>query len=324
MSLGSTIANIAMNVGRVISQHAPEILMVAGTTAVVGGTVVTAVQTTKLDEELYDIRCKQEELKRNKDEFHPQDYKKELFQIKKAAALRVAKIYSWSAILIGGGVICFFGAYGIMRRRQALLVASLAAAEKAFEEYRARVIADVGEEKDLEYYYGLKKTQIEEQVTDDKGKTKTVTKDVYEADKPMVSRYAILLTPEFSSEASDDVTTNKNMLISMQNYWNSVLPSRKKVFLNEIYHELGIDETWESRQVGWNYDADIHGDGKIKFRTIDIMVRDDNDPYGYRNAVIVDFNVDGDIAHTLPKNPQLLGMEVEDHIMKAERICECA
>ena len=93
----------------------------------------------------------------------------------------------------------------------------------------------------------------------------------------------------------------------------------KKVYLNEVYHELGIDETWESRMVGWDYNADNHGDGKIQFIITEIVVRDQS-ARGYHKELIVDFNVDGDIAHKLPKNPSLLGMEVDDHIGKAERV----
>lgn len=324
MALGQTITSLALRATRVISAHAPEILMAVGAVSVTAGAVTVATQTTKLEDALGDIREAQEEHKAKYGLMDPKEYKKELISIKLAAAKKVAKIYAGPVLLIAGGMTCFFSAFGIMKRRQGVLVASLAAANKAFEEYRARVIEDQGEDKDKEYLYGLKKTKVTKEITDENGKKKKVTEDVFVSDAPIISRYAIKFTPEFASEASDDINYNIALLKSMQTSWNALFPSRKKVFLNEIYHELGVDETLESRLVGWDYNADEHGDGKIHFILIQTVVYDKNDPMGYHKELIVDFNVDGDIAHKLPKNPALLGMEVEDHIIKAERVCEIA
>lgn len=320
MALGQTITSLVLRAGRVISAHAPEILMAVGAVSVTAGAVTVATQTTKLEDALSDIREAQEEHKAKYGLMDPKEYKKELVAIKLAAVKKVAKIYAGPVLLISGGMTCFFSAFGIMKKRQGVLVASLAAANKAFEEYRARVIEDQGADKDKEYLYGLKKKTITSEVVDENGKKKKVTEEVFEQDASMISRYAIRFTPEFTAEAVDDITTNEAVLGSIQSYWNSILPARKKVFLNEIYHELGIDETMESRLVGWDYDNDEHGDGKIKFEIIRTIVYDANDPHGWHKELIVDFNVDGDIAHKLPKNPAMLGMEVEDHILRAERI----
>ena len=269
MALGQTITSLVLRAGRVISAHAPEILMAVGAVSVTAGAITVATQTTKLEDELCDIRKAQEEHKAKYGLMDPKEYKKELVAIKLTAVRKVAKLYAGPVLLISGGMTCFFSAFGIMKKRQGVLVASLAAANKAFEEYRARVIEDQGEDKDKEYLYGLKKTKITKEITDENGKTKKVTEEVYTSDAPIISRYAVKFTPEFASEASDDVNFNIAMLKSMQNSWNALLPSRKKVFLNDIYHEMGIDETMESRLVGWDYNADEHGDGKIQFIIIE-------------------------------------------------------
>lgn len=317
--LGETIKSLGIRGARFVASHAPEILMALGTVGVVSGTVIVAKQSTKLEEELGDILDAQDDLKRHKDEFqNEKEYKKELLQIKLAAAKKVAKIYAPGTLLVVSGVVCFFGAFGMVKKQNGILAASLAAANKAFNDYRARVIKDQGEEKDKEYLYGLKREEIE--VKDENGETKKVSALVDDKENGVVSRYAIRFTPEFTSEASTDVNYNLMILKSAERSWNALLPARKKVYLNEIYHELGVDETWESRMVGWDYDADKFGDGKIQFIITEVVVRDDNDPLGYHKELIVDFNVDGDIAHKLPKNPQLLGMEVEDHVNGAERV----
>ena len=309
---------IVTNIGRTTAAHLPEILMAVGTIGVATGVVMTAKQTTKLDSELEEIRERQDEVKRTKDNYDEKEYKKELLKIKIAAAKKVAKIYAIPVTLVLSGVVCYFGAFGIVKKESGILAASLAAANKAFDEYRARVVADQGEDKDKEYLYGLKKETIE--TTDENGKKVKEEVFVQDADSDCISRYAIRFTPEFASEASNDVNYNMMILKSCERTTNALLPARKKIYLNEIYHELGVDETWESRQVGWDYNADDFGDGKVQFIITEIVVRDDSDPLGYHKELIVDFNVDGDIAHKLPKNPSLLGMEVVDHINQAERV----
>lgn len=320
MSIGQTLTSLGIRAMRTVSKYSPEILMIVGTAGVVSGTVIAAKQTLKVEEELSDIREKQDELKEYKDRYTEKEYKKELFQIKKGAALKLVQIYGPSVMLIGGGITCYFSAFGIMKKRQGVLVASLAAANKAFEAYRARVIEDQGKEKDKEYLYGLKKEKLTTTEVDENGKKKKVTEDVYTQDGANISRYAVRFTPEFATEASTDVNYNASILKSTEASFNALLKSRKKIYLNEVYHELGIDETYESRIVGWDYNNDNHGDGKIHFDITQIVEWDSNDPLGYHKELIVDFNVDGDIAHRLPKNPAFLGMEVEDHIIKADRV----
>lgn len=319
--LGS-LKTVALRVTRMVVAHAPEILMGVGTIGVAAGTIVVAKQATKLEDELSEIKDAQYDLKDQKDTMDAKEYKKALLAIKVAAAKKVAKIFAPGAVLVIAGVVCFFSAFGFVKKENGILAASVAAANKAFEEYRARVVEDQGADKDKEYLYGLKKEKIEVETTDENGNTKKekVEALVVDPEKSNISRYAIRFTPEFSGEAYPDVNNNLMILKSCERTWNAVLPSRKKVYLNEIYQELGIDETWESRMVGWDYDADNFGDGKIRFDITEVIVRDDNDPLGYHKELIVDFNVDGDIVHKLPKNPQLLGMEVEDHINGAEKV----
>lgn len=318
------LKTFALRAVRTTIQHTPEILMALGTIGVVGGTAITVKQTMKLDGELQGFNDAQEDLKRHKDAFPDEKaYKKELMMIKIGAAKRVVRILAPGIVPVAAGVVCYFSAFGIIKKANGVLALNIAAANKAFEEYRARVIEDQGEDKDKEYLYGLKKEQLEIETVDENGKTKKEKVDalVLDPDKGNISRYAIRFTPEFTSEASGtDLDYNMYVLTTCQNYWNSILPARKKVWLNEIYKELGIEETQESRIAGWDYDADKFGDGKIMFIITQIVVRDDNDPRGWHKELIVDFNVDGDIMHKLPKSPQLLGMEVEDHVECADQM----
>lgn len=324
MALGTAIKNIAIRSSRFLVQHTPEILMIVGTAGVISGTVVIAKASTKLEDELKDVKDAQDDLKEKKEEMDDKEYKKELLQIKKAAALKVAKLYTPGTLLVVGGVVCYFAAFGKVKKENGILAASLAAVNKAFDEYRARVIEEYGDDKDKEFLYGLKKKKIVVEETDENGNTKQVEKEVLVKDdaKSNISQYAIRFTPEFSTEASEDINYNVRILRAIQRDFNALLPGRKKIFLNEVYRALDIEETEESRRVGWDYNEDTFGDGKIEFIVTCITVSDVNDPRKYHNELIVDFNVDGDLMHKLPKNPSLLGMETQDHIDNAFRIVE--
>lgn len=324
MSLGTAIGNIAVRVGRFAVKYSPEILMGLGTVSVVSGTVVVAKNTLKLDELLEADRKEQEKIQKYRDsgyvgkvEYTEDDAKKDLMIVKKSAAIKTVKLYAPGALLITAGIACFFGAFGILKARNGALAIALASANQAFDEYRQRVIEDQGEDKDKEYLYGLKKEKIE---TVDPETGKKVKEEVFVSNgNDNISRYAIRYTPEFSTEAGWDVNYNAAMLRSIEHAFNAMLPGRKKIYLSEVYKELGVEETYESRLVGWDYNADNAGDGKIMFIITEIVERDDNSATGYRKELIVDFNVDGNVAASLPRNAATLGMEVEDHVELAER-----
>lgn len=327
MGLGAAIKNLAIRGSRFAVAHSPEIFMGIGTIGVVTGAVIIGKRSTKLEELLASSKEEQDKIKEygeagevNGREYTQEDVKKDLFVVKKEAAIKIIKTEAPGALILIAGISCYFVAFGIMKRRQAALAVALASANKAFEEYRARVIADQGEEKDKEYLYGLKKEKIE---TVDPETGKKVKEEVLTSDGTgSVSRYAVRFTPQYSTEASADINYNTQLLKVAENSFNMMLPGQKKIFLNQVYAELGIDETYESRLVGWDYYADNHGDGKIQFIITEVVERDDNDPSGYHKELIVDFNVDGNVAYKLPRNSAALGMEVEDHITKAERLTE--
>lgn len=328
MSLGTTITNLTVRAGRFVTTHSPEIFMGLGTVATIGGTVMIARKASTTDDVLKKFKDAQDQIKEAKDtgklpdgqEYSLDDAKHDLFIVKKDAVITYVKTFAPGALVLATGITCFFVAFGIMKKRQGVLVASLAAANKAFDEYRQRVIADQGEEKDKEYLYGLKKETIET-IDPETGK-KVKSESLVQTSDGMISRYAVIFTPEYATEATVDVNYNTIQLKSLQNTMNALLPSRKKIFLSEVYDELGIDQTAESRLVGWDYLADNFGDGKIEFIITECVEQDNNDPSGYRKYLIVDFNVDGNIANKLPKNAASLGMETQDHVDRADRVIE--
>src|SRR5690606_40152791 len=78
-------------------------------------------------------------------------------------AIEVAKLYA-PAVAFGVGTLASItGPQVILTRRNTALTAALGIATKTVRDYRDRVIADQGSEKDLEYRFGVSEREIVEE-----------------------------------------------------------------------------------------------------------------------------------------------------------------
>ena len=88
---------------------------------------------------------------------------------------------------------------------------------------------------------------------------------------------------------------NRFFLITQQNYCNGLLKAKSRLFLNEVYDILGFPRTKAGTTVGWVYDEEKPiGDNFVDFGLND--ERNADFINGYKNTVLLDFNVDGDIS----------------------------
>lgn len=102
-----------------------------------------------------------------------------------------------------------------------------------------------------------------------------------------------------------DPEYNLAFLQSKQNYCNDLLKSRANsstiktgyLFLNEVYDMLGIPRTKEGAVVGWVYNEEKPiGDNFVDFGLFRLNDERNSDFInGFKNTVILDFNVDGNI-----------------------------
>ena len=84
---------------------------------------------------------------------------------------------------------------------------------------------------------------------------------------------------------------------------NDKLRANGHVFLNEVYKELGFDDTKAGQVVGWIYDPENpNGDNYIDFGIYDVYNCSKSEAErktafvnGYERSIILDFNVDGNI-----------------------------
>ena len=279
--------------GLKLKKYSPEILLGVGVASIIGGTVLACKATLKIEEivEEKDDRVKKiKEAKENysEDKYSAQDYQKDLAITYIQATVKIGKLYAPAATLTAVGIGCILTSHNIMKQRNLALMAAYKLIEKGYSEYRQRVIADLGIEKDREYRYGIKKETVEEEVTDAKGKTKTVKKEVSILEG--VSDYAKFFD-ESSNQWSKSPEYNLTFLKCQQNSANDMLKSRGHVFLNEVYDMLGIPRTDAGSIVGW---IDGDGDSYIDFGIYDVTNYKKRDfVNGYERSILLDFNVDG-------------------------------
>ncbi len=94
-----------------------------------------------------------------------------------------------------------------------------------------------------------------------------------------------------------DAEFNLMFLRAQQQYANDLLISRGHLFLNEVYDMIGVPRTKAGQVVGWVYNPENPvGDNYVDFGMYDIHRPGAREfVNGYEKAILLDFNVDGNI-----------------------------
>jgi hypothetical protein len=288
-------------VSRVALAHGPEILTGLGIVSGAATVVLASTATLKLEPIIDDTKTDLDALNAlehaQSDDLRTTEYKGSSFARDKTRAYtkavgRVGKLYL-PAIATGAlSVGCILGAHGILRKRNAAVIAAYTALEKGYEMYRKRVIEEIGEDRERDIRFGFKDEVIKDKKT---GETHTVT----HTRKNVPSEYARFFD-EGNENWEPDGDYNLNFLHTWQNYWNDRLKGRGYVFLNEVYESLGFEHTQGGQAVGWTISED--GDNFIDFNIYDL----DNERKrmfvnGRERAILLDFNVDGVVWNKIRK-----------------------
>lgn len=231
-------------------KHSPAILFAVGVTSGIA-TVVTACRSTlKVEDVLKNIEKDklkaQEALGLNREDYTENIYKRDMVIIHVQGAAKLVQLYAPAIVLGTISVACLTGSHRILTNRNAGLTAAYTAVSKGFDEYRERVRADVGDDKEREYYYGAEKHDVT--TTDKSGKTHTkkVTKSSREGGTPYARFYG---SDNFNWSPIGGY--NVSFLRGIQTFANQRLQAKGHLFLNDLYKDLGMDETSDGAIRGW-------------------------------------------------------------------------
>lgn len=279
-------------------KRSPEILVAVGIVGAVASAVMACKATTKIDEILGETKDKLDKIKECADnsdmeeDYNADDAKKDTAIVYTHAGIKLVKLYGPAISLGILSISSILASNAILRKKGKALAAAYAVLGQGFKDYRSRVVERFGPEVDHQLKYNMKVTEVEEIVTDEKGKEKKVKKTIETAD-PNVSGYLRYLTrsnPNWE-ENSDFV---EMFLQAQQNYANDKLRAIGHLTLNDVYDMLGMPDTKAGMVVGWIYDLDCpNGDNYVEFDIKKVHIP--NERGEYEEAYAVDFNVDGNI-----------------------------
>ena len=287
--------------GLKLKKHSPEILVVGGVVGLVTSGVMACKATTKLSAilddskeqiELFDKVAANPEMVN--EEYTVEDAEKDKKIVKVQTAVKVAKLYAPSIAVGVVSIGAIFASNNIMRKRNVALGAAYATVDRAFKDYRNRVVDRFGEELDKELRYNLKTKEVKETIEDENGKKKTVKRNIKYMDSPMPSEFAVIYDDGCAGWTKDP-EDNKFFLIQQQRYANERLKRRGYLSLNEVYELLGFPSTKAGQVVGWLYDCkdpNYKGDNFVDFGLYNVDCEPNRDfVNGYERNIILDFNV---------------------------------
>ena len=281
-------------------KHSPEILAGVGVVGVVGSLVMACKATTKLSDILEESKEQLDKIKEvaadpaYEEKYSQDDAKKDTTITYVQTAMKVTKLYAPSVILCASSLGCLLASNNILKKRNAALSAAYMTVDKSFKEYRKRVADRFGEEVEKEIRYNIKAEEITK--VDEDGNEVTETVKVMDGtdDPNSYSDYARFFD-ESCAAWQNDAEYNLTFLKAQQQYANDLLKAKGRLFLNEVYRMLGIDETKAGQVVGWVYNPDNPtGDNFVDFGIYN-MQRERVRAFvnGYEPNILLDFNVDG-------------------------------
>lgn len=231
---------------RVTIDHSPEILTAIG----VIGSFTTAFLASKATIKAYQL-VELEEAQRQ-EVLEPSEIIRLCWKVYIPAAT--------SAALTTGAIV---GSAQVNNRRAAAMAAAYSVSERAFGEYRAKVIERVGENKERAYRDEIAQDRVNARPASDSVVVVTENGDVLCFDH-YTGRY-------FKSSMES--------LRQAENQINFDIISSGYASLSDFYHILGVPPTAVTDEVGWNTDNPL----KLRFSAV---MSEDNRP-----CIAIDFDV---------------------------------
>jgi len=267
-------------------KNSPHIFFVGGTVGIIATVVMACRSTLKLSDTLDDISVDIKNvkvLKASSPEYAKHQYSRDMAYVYSKATWQMTKLYGPPIILGAVSIGALTGSHVILTKRNTALMVAYATVTQAFNDYRDRVRAELGSERELEAYRGIERVVEHDQRTED-GKIPVVK----QIDPNKMSIYARCFD-ESSTHYEDDAELNKMFILCQQNLANDRLQAHGHVFLNEVYDWLGLERSGAGSVCGWRLSKE--GDNYIDFGIFE--ARSARFVNGNERSIWLDFNVDG-------------------------------
>ncbi|AVD99483.1 hypothetical protein SEA_BING_61 [Streptomyces phage Bing] len=285
-----------------IKTNSPAILLGVGVVGVTTSVVLACRATLKLSDVLEKGEEDLEKVKTTPAVEDEEERSKAKFGVQLQTAIKVVRLYTPSALLLGASIGALAGSHVILQKRNASLVAAYTVVSQGFKEYRARVVADQGKEKDFEYRFGKSEKEIAEEGKN--GPEVSVIKGPDQDDLKHKTEWTYArVFDRHNPNWSDVPHQNQNFIHMVESSANRRLIINGYLFLNDVYEMLGFPKTQAGQQVGWVVNpAEGEGDGIVDFGVWNEgTFKGVEWISGQRDALLLDFNVDGVVTKFFPK-----------------------
>lgn len=309
-----TVSTTFNKVSFQLKKHSPEILIVAGVIGTVASTVMACKATTKVSKIVDETKNSVDEIHeatekgvtRAGENYSADDSKKDLALVYFQTGVKLAKLYAPSVMLGTLSITSIVASNNILRKRNVALAAAYATVDKGFKDYRSRVVERFGEEVDRELKNNVKAKKVTVTETDpETGAEKKVKKTQFVVNPSDISGYARFFE-KYTTDSEGNSILNPNwesnneynlmFLKAQEQYANDLLHAKKRLFLNDVYEMLGLPPTKAGQVVGWVYDPDSpKSDGFVDFGLYKDNLTYSDYVEGHDPAILLDFNVDGNI-----------------------------
>ena len=267
MDLKLKLSQTCGKVGSTLDKRSPEILLAFGIISFVGAVATSVNSTLKVEKVVSNHIEKINEIKDLAESGTTEitdDKSGEVVEltpdvIKRVKAVRyakmglaVTKLYAPTIIFTGLGLTCFLASFGIMKKRNAALAVGLSTLRTAFDEYRSRVVRDLGAEADEHFLYDTVEEVREREVVDDNGKKKKIKEKVVVPTKGGI--YDVM----FDASCDDWSKDSYQAYLSLRSHLlmaNTMLRRNNHLYLNRAYEEFRFPET-DALEAGLIYDED--------------------------------------------------------------------
>lgn len=278
-------------------QHSPSLMFAAGVVGV-GATVVLACRSTLKVEAVLDeleTNLAKVDTVANAGLTSKSDQQRARVASYLKATGQLGKLYGPALVVGGISIALLTGSHIALKNRVAGLSAAYALLDKGFKEYRKRVVAELGDEKDREFRYGFEEREF---VVEGENGPEVVRERVAKDGETMYARW---FNADTSQDWSPNTDNNILKLRASQDYANHRLNSKGYLLLNDVYQSLGLKPSTAGAVVGWIKDG---GDGFVDFGCWGDKDMDSFSKFAWRGhaaAVLLDFNVDGEIYKKIDK-----------------------
>lgn len=194
--------------------------------------------------------------------------------------LSLTKLYAPTIIFGAASIACTVASHKILTKRNAALAATAALLKKEWDEYRSRVVRDLGSEMDRHFLYDTVEKVVERTETDKKGKEKKV--EVVEMVPTKESVYSRIFDEANKYHSKDGAASYLKVRSQLLDF-NRHIVRDGYAFLNNGYSRLGFPITIAGQQAGWVYDphrpeatlCQIEGFGIVKVSSNGSVYLDD-------------------------------------------------